>query len=589
MPDHPFATLDRSHVQALLEAMPEMNAFMSNEEASVFSAATPDLLSFFRGWSEKRSSLSLEEVPLLERALEETQTKALDLWVAFLEVLKKYDLQSRDPDVLTDRLLFIDAQTTDPTHDRERRLATSASLLSSLGPALAAFQKNLDPEKLDPALLRRALQMMPLYDDILSALCEDADEHHEVNQKSPAAKDLVAAARDADISLQKHAAFLEELSEQIVAASAFGSPDKAVTRRDARHNAIGEEAYAELLKARSLPDLAALGMSLRCGIHDLRIEEIRLRRRCFAGKTVAEIKQTPLSENPRNMDEALAWAEELVDLSHTFALESQLFPMSSNEQILVGTGFPNQGLVQSIALLRLPRKDAQTQVSRLLLTPGTKQSSEPELAHLHLATLEALATRALSPGAHLFAMWANSAEGVLQNGNLGGLSVLQKLYGQESQLGWDLHIEELMRELQFRDSPAIRLVVLHHTLAAAVHARVDLQLHTEGISTSNAMHQLMTTGRLSFQEARNRVWSSLRAPTGGLSAFVGRNIIHDLRRRARVIWRHEFSERRMNEFLLFHGRLPLSLLKPLIEAPTPFAGDEHTAKYDLNELPNTAL
>jgi len=571
MTDNPFSTLDGTHLQTLQDSVADVAARVSPTPITSFSTSVRAASSALSAWHEARAALPPEAVPLVRRGLEATTTDALGHLVQLHQAIADHDLDARDPDVLTERLLFLDAQATDPTLEREARLGASAELLESLSSALAAFRKDVDVTKLCPALLRRAQQLQPLWEDILSALSEDADARHDINADSDGAKALVSAARDAGITLQKHVSWVQEHS------------------KDAPFTPIGEEAYGAVLQARVLPDVDALEAQLTLELSSMLAEEARLRRRGFAGRTAQDLSDNPLSEAPRTHDEALAWMEELVELAHAFSLESQLFPMTTNDQVLVGVGFAHQALVAESALLRPPRRGADTQLSRLLLTPGPSRDDTPSalssMKHLHLAELEAIATRRLSPGEHLFSMWANAADSVVASGALTGLHPLTQLFGEDAEQGWVLHAEELAREMQFRDSPAVRLVVLRRAIAAAVHALCDLRLHCRGLDAKQALARLMIDGRLTERFALNRLWASMRAPTTGLSAMWGRMTIHQHRREARALWRHSFTERRLNEFVLFHGRVPLALQHALLDAPTPFSSDEGTQEYELGEHP----
>jgi uncharacterized protein (DUF885 family) len=143
--------------------------------------------------------------------------------------------------------------------------------------------------------------------------------------------------------------------------------------------------------------------------------------------------------------------------------------------------------------------------------------------------------------------------------------------------GWGLVASELMREQNFRHSPASRLMMLRHALTAALTAIVDVNLALGRASAESAAAFLVRRAGLRLPVARAVVRTLLARPTSGLSGLVGKVRIEQLRREAHRRWRDGYSDRRFYTLLMVNGPVPLAYLFERLDEPPTYISDVDTA------------
>jgi uncharacterized protein (DUF885 family) len=184
------------------------------------------------------------------------------------------------------------------------------------------------------------------------------------------------------------------------------------------------------------------------------------------------------------------------------------------------------------------------------------------------------------PGRHLQSVWTNLATTVARRGvPLGSFGTVAGTWGQDMVQGWAHSTEEMMRELQFRPSPASRLIMVRRALLTTLLGAVDVNLAIGRMTPEQAAAFLVRRAGIRLPVARAQVRTLLRAPTLGLSGLVGKVRIEQLRREAHRRWRDGYSEKRFHSLLLVSGPLPLAYLFERLQDPPTFVSDVPTASF----------
>jgi uncharacterized protein (DUF885 family) len=292
---------------------------------------------------------------------------------------------------------------------------------------------------------------------------------------------------------------------------------------------------------------------------ELRMEERRLCTNAFEGIKPAEALARARAQAPLHLEEALAWSRELAQQARGFLEESELFPLPSDEMVVVErTPEAFAPLIPLAAFFPAP-KFAPLQRGTYVVTDNEMDGLLHELS---VPDLETLVVHEAYPGRHLQVVWANTATTVPRGGvPLGFCGGVGHAWAAESSAGWAHHCEELTREIGFRDSPSGRLLMIRHAMLRAVRVLVDVGLATGRLTFEQSVTMLLEHARVSQESATAEARRTLRRPTYPLSYFVGKRMIEGLRRQANVRWRPHYTDRAFHEFLLYSGELPLAFLQ----------------------------
>lgn len=347
---------------------------------------------------------------------------------------------------------------------------------------------------------------------------------------------------------------------------------------------IGATRFDEMLRLRGL-DLTAnevldLGRTVAEG---LRVEMLRVMRRGFKGQAEDAAIAGARKNVPHSLTEAIAWTRELVDQARTFVHEQGTVPVVSSaadnaDERLHTDVMPAAFSPSGQAGLYLPPQPYAPRQDALLLLrepPGPQQDGLKELS---VADLETLVATLGFPGRHVQAVWQNRTTSIARRGALlGAVAGPASAWGQDMVAGWGLVAAELMREQNFRHSPASRLIMLRHNLTAALTAIVDVNLALGRASAESAAAFLVRRAGLRLPVARSIVRTLLARPTSGLSALVGKVRIEQLRREAHRRWRDGFSDRRFYTLLMVNGPVPLAYLFERLDEPPTYISNVDTA------------
>jgi len=551
-----LVSLDQRHAASLGGRFPE-----SAPERNLSGWATVDIDSVERdllAWKSARQEIPRTHFNVRDAAFSAVEDLVLDDLAALVARSRELSLDARDADVVSTPLsqLLVEASALAPKdRDAAARLADRVRTLPARLEKARASVKNV-PQP----LIERARQVATHTPALLTGLLTRV--HEAAGEESTAL--LRSAIDDLRPALAAHERFLDGLP-----------------RDDHTPVAIGKEALDTLLKARRLDlDSTEILDVARTFIDVAHLEQRRLRKRAFRSRTLDEASLLARTQTPYSLEEAVAWSSELVEQCRAFLSENGSFPLRSQDALVVEEGSSAHGAVfGALSYMRA----CGTGTARLILSDADDAIG---LARFSVSDLEASMARLAFPGLHLSTTLARRGDNPIRGGLLqDDVLSATALYAAERVDGWALFSETTMRELHFRDSPAVRLVTIQRLLVAALLAWYDVKIACGDCTVDDAARGLAVHGALPTSLARRHALRLARSPSLGLSALVGRVRLDQLRRAAHTSWRHGFSDRRFNDLVLLSGHIPVSHLFSLLDAFSPFNLDEGTAEYEVGELP----
>jgi len=142
-------------------------------------------------------------------------------------------------------------------------------------------------------------------------------------------------------------------------------------------------------------------------------------------------------------------------------------------------------------------------------------------------------------------------------------SKIRRLYGNNVFVeGWALYCEEMMYEQGFYPDATTRLFQLKDTLWRACRVVLDVKLHLNLISFTEACDFLAKKAGLERLNAEKEVSRYTLSPTQPMSYLVGREEIRSLRERVKSMKPEGFQLDRFHDWLLSHGSVPVGLIFP---------------------------
>lgn len=127
--------------------------------------------------------------------------------------------------------------------------------------------------------------------------------------------------------------------------------------------------------------------------------------------------------------------------------------------------------------------------------------------------------------------------------------------------GWALYCEEMMWEQGYFSNLRYRLMQLYLELWRACRVVIDVKLHTEAMSFTEAVNLLVKNAKLDKLSAIAEVKRYSQSPTQPLSYLVGKKSIMKLRCDCQERWGGKFSLKVFHDRLLGLGSLPLNLAR----------------------------
>jgi len=512
----------------------------------------------------------------LESQATESRERLLDarVFAASLELFRFVDeevaLWRSDPDAVTPiaETLLLHVRGLLPAEPEQR--------FDALAKRLAAIPKTLETARAqstttltapNPELIVRARDVIEGMPELLRAIGDAARTQTASGRAVPASLQAAvnAGVDAAAAALDAQREWLHELQPH--------APDP-----------IGVARYDEMLRLRGL-DLSAnevldLGKSVAEG---LRVEILRVMRRGFKGQTEEAATATARKNVPHSISEAIAWTRELVDQARTFMFENGNVPVVSKdpdntEERLHTDVMPAAFSPSGRAALYLPPQPYAPRQDALLLLREPPGAQQDGLKELSVADLETIVAASGFPGRHVQAVWQNRTTSIARRGALlGAIAGAASTWGEDMVAGWSMVAAESMRELNFRHSPASRMVMLKAALASTLLAVVDVNLALGRVNAEQAATFLVRRAGLRLPVARAQVRSVIAKPTSGLSALVGKVRIEQLRREAHRRWRDGYSDRRFSTLLMVNGPVPLAYLFERLDEPPTYVSDVATA------------
>lgn len=566
MDTSPVSQLDAEHLERVLEVRPEAATDLGlGRHQDKWGTSGPEadgaIAALVATWADARAEIDASEMSARDVTHLSMDQTVLE---GSLRMLRLSVEQAKacwaDPDVLAPRVRVLLRQAYQLSSTPEGAHALAARL-GSLGGALEQARSTITTA--DAHLLERARTRAPQLKEALGDLVPIV--LRQLDDRTEAQTALQGALKEAEAAVDAYVGWLGDVEAE---------PGRA---------SLGEEGTTALLDARRW-EMSADDVEDLCRIHieQMRLEMRRLRRRAFKRLSVEEALGTSRSQTPYSAEEAAVWLQELGEQARQFCLESAFFPLTDDAVVVEDASPALYDLIGPVSMLG-PTRDPHG--PPILLLPDSKD--EEALAHLSVADLEALCARYLFPGEGLHASLAVREPSWVRRGlRLGVASPVAESYGSDLILGWHLHAQELMRELQFRESPAARLVLCERALLDGVLGWFDMKLCRGQASFDEVVAGLVEHTSANEAQARWHTCCLLEAPGRAAAAVVGKARISQLRRSARIRWRHGYADRRFHDFVLHAGSLPVAVLFGLLDEFSPFNADEGTVEYELDERPD---
>jgi uncharacterized protein (DUF885 family) len=552
---------ERQHLDGLLKLRPELGGLLGvrGHDSTLpdpSAQARASYVEALAAWSKDTvDGADGDERPRDEELDQRVFDASLDL-VRFCD--DELQAGARDPDVLGEVLPLLARQLLaddEPGPRFEALRDRLAALTVYIEAARASFTAA------DPVLVEAAQESAASTNALAAAIAREARDASGRSEIDRALADDVAKHAEAlRAPLEEHAKWLDGLEDK---------PGSAL---------LGTERFDQLLHLRAL-DITSAEMRELSGsmVEQMRLETQRLAKRAFK-RAPDEALSIARSQTPLSFEEVLAWMSELVDQARSFLVDSEMFPMPSSSTLVISAA--PSGLMPRLSTVILqPAPLLQTAGRARLLLP---KPPNDELQHFSVADLENLAAHYAYPGAHYASAWFTEAASLMRHGAPLGLhSGPASEWGGETLAGWAHHSQELMRELMFRDSPASRLIAIREALYRALLARVDVGMHTGDFAPGRARELLVEVGGMPDDRAARDVRTLLQRPGRGVNELIGKLRLQQLRREAKIVWRHNYSEARFHELLARSGPMPLTYHFELLESPPVYSIDAGTVEYAL--------
>ena len=557
---------DQEHLKRVASLRPEVDTQLGGtEHAARLGDTSPDaraaLLGALVDWRRD-----------LETQLNESRERMLDVRVfaASLELFRfseeQVAMHTRDPDTATPLFETLLYHLRGHAESEAERFSTLAKRMRQMTSHFQGARASLTAPSAE--LVLRARDVLDGAPDLFRAI---ADAGRQAAQSGG-----VPAAVSADVQDAVQAA-----------AAAVDDQRRWLSSLDAKpHEPVGAPALDELLRLRGLDLTSAEVLDLARSIaEELRVEQARAARRMQKKGPQKPVDDAVLAARsattPTSLGEALAWLNEMIGVARGWLGQQGGVPLpdAAVERVIV-EAMPTVMAPSGQAMIHMPPQPKAPRQESLLLVREPLGPQAEALRELSVADLENAVASIAYPGRHLQAVWTNLATTIARRGvPLGVFGTVAGTWGQDMVHGWAHASEEMMRELQFRPSPASRLIMVRRALLTTLLAAVDVNLSIGRMTPEQAAIFLVRRAGVRLPVARAQVRTMLRAPTLGLSALVGKVRIEQLRREAHKRWRDGYSEKRFHSLLLVSGPLPLAYLFERLQDPPTFVSDVPTASF----------
>ncbi|MEW5852000.1 MAG: DUF885 domain-containing protein [Myxococcota bacterium] len=539
-----FDQVNEDQLNALLDLAPEVGTALGLVERDdqwpdPSDAAVQQSHATLREWSKALSRLP-------EVDLNPDQRLDRRVFQAHLELVEFTDqeLNSRrhDPDLLTRAGWTLFQQLRSTFVPAEQRFSNLAARLNGLGEYLTRGRAAVtDPDALWLEVAKEVAAATP---GLFSAVKASARE-----EDIPATlrDEVDAAAARAGQAVADHTLWLQGLSPS--------AKPRWV---------LGPERFAELCRRRMLgrtpEELLEFGEKY---VLEYQAERRRFGRRIMREDPVKGALKKLRSDCPRTFPEALDRVREAVSAARSFVQANDLCPLPGRELLLVDeTPAPFRPLVPFAALQCAP-KFAPEQTSIYMVTPPVAGAS---LEDFYQADLENTAVHEGYPGHHLQLSIANLHTGLLRDGvPLGFFADQSAGWAVETVEGWAHYAEEMLREAGFRDSDAAHMQIAHDALWRAHRVVIDVGLATGNMTVEQAVARLVEDIGMPRAAALAEVRRYTRTPGYALCYLLGKHLMFELRQRARVLWRSDFTLRRFHQLVLTTGNVPMHFIANQLE------------------------
>lgn len=423
-------------------------------------------------------------------------------------------------------------------YDEATLVAAASARLDQIPAVLAAARQNLDPARVSPLLVERALDQVRASDrfvrDAVPRMVTDPDLRARIAE----------AGERAAPALAEFAGWLAD----DLAGSACGDW------------ALGEARYTALLRERELLDIDTAGLTelgRRSYQHlDEQMREVAARVP-GGGPDWRAVMERLNADHPPTLEAMREEYEAATERARRFLREHELVSFAEGEQCRVVPAPVYQRGVLAVASYFGPPSMTDRRVGHFYV-PFTPEEASPDQVEQRLrtnsrASIPTIAVHEAYPGHHWHTTWAAGTTTMLRK-------VLRTPYFSE---GWALYAEQVMREHGFFADPGHELAHLDARILRAARIVVDTSLHTGEMSFDEAVEFMASNASLSPQTARAEVRRYCAWPTQAAAYLTGALRIEQIRDR----WVTQNPGAPLREFhdrIAGSGRLALGLAERVV-------------------------
>jgi hypothetical protein len=323
--------------------------------------------------------------------------------------------------------------------------------------------------------------------------------------------------------------------------------------------ALGQEAFAKLLRLRKLPytheEILTIGERF---LKELKEELKELGKEIDPNcKNWEEVREKIKENHPFNFEQTLEEIRKASALAFEFVVKKGLATIADGTTMnIIETPEFLRPLLPFAALF-IPEVLTEKQESQYVVTPGSDDSF---LKEHNYPSIYSTSVHEGWPGHHL----------QLSHGNLFGGLVRMITTGTETAEGWAHYCEQMMLEegfyddkKEFIDPKHVHFIQKLDVLWRAVRIILDIKLHTEEISFEDAIEFLINETGMAREAAVAEVTRYTMSPGYQLSYLIGKHLILELRTQLKEELGDKFSLRWFHDIILRTGGVPYHYLKEI--------------------------
>ena len=328
--------------------------------------------------------------------------------------------------------------------------------------------------------------------------------------------------------------------------------------------ALGKENFEKLLTLRKLPwdreKILKTGYEL---LDSLTKQAHQLAKDIDPKKSFDELIDEINSYHPPTFEMVLEHARSEAERAKKFIKRHNLVSIPENESLVITETPAYLSPLVPIAMYGPSPYYSPNQPGIYYITRPSGENALKKHGFHSYYSLPNVMVHEAYPGHHLDLCWNN-----VTSSPISLISIFMSTLGSETVEGWAHYCEEMMLEQGFHDEigqQKVKLMILLGQIWRAVRIIVDVELHCEQQTTTEAIKLLITRAKTTEETAKAEVRRYTTAPGYQLSYLIGKLLIDKLRQEVREKQGKNFSLLEFHNTILKSGDLPYYLLRKQFE------------------------